>query len=842
MRSWHSVGTVLALAFSCFVVRGARAATDPAYKDPRRSPDERAKDLLGRLTFDEKLVLLSGKGFESRGIPRLQIPELKMTDGPNGVRWGKTATAFPVAIAAAATFDEALIERFGAALALDVKAKGRNVILAPCVNISRIPQNGRNFECFGEDPFLAARAAVAYIKGVQNQGVIATVKHFACNNQEHRRRDINAVVDERALHEIYFPAFEASVKEAEVWTVMAAYNKVNGLFATESPHLLTDVLKTQWGFRGFVMSDWDAVQHTTPPVLAGLDMEMPEGIQTGEKKLAPEVKSGRVPQALIDDKVRRILWVMFKSGVFDRPAREDARAVAGPTQVQAALDLARGSMVLLKNDRAALPLGAPVKTLAVIGPGAVFPRLAGGGSGYVRPATAVKPLDAITTLAREAGIDVVHASGYSGAGDVVPIEASAFSHVTADGTVRPGLRAEYFANEKLEGKPVLTRIETEVDMEWSNESPGPGVPPDHFSARLTGRLTPPKPGRYRFSAFVNNGARLSIDGKLLVDAWENRDPLTSSAETELSAGPHDVVIEHHEGKGTATLRFDWALVAGSEADAVAAARKADAAVVFAGTSAFTEREAEDHDIVLPPEQERLIKAVARVNRRTIVVLNNGSPLVTERWIGSVPAVLEAWFPGQEGGTAIAEVLFGKTDPAGRLPFTFLTDWKKAPAFSTYPELNGEAPYKEGIFVGYRHYDRKRLPVRFAFGHGLSFARFKYQDLLVVKDAAGAWTASFTVTNTSKRAGTAVPQLYVGEVKPTVPRPVRELKGFTKLTLGAGESRPVTMTVRPERVGHFEPKTRTWVTNPGKYRVAIGNSSRDLQLEATVEHTTGAQGG
>jgi beta-glucosidase len=347
------------------------------------------------MTLDEKLILLSGQGFEGRGIPRLGIPDLEMTDGPNGVRWGKTATAFPVGISMAAAWDPALIEQTGKMLAKEVLGKGRQVLLAPCVNISRIPQNGRNFECFGEDPHLAARTAVAYIKGVQSGGVIATVKHFAANNQEHRRREIDARVSKRALHEIYFPAFEASVKEADVYTVMAAYNRLNGLYSTENPYLLQDVLKKRWGFKGFVMSDWDAVQHTLPPVLAGLDTEMPRGNFTGEDKLKPLVEAGKIPMELIDDKVRRILWVMFSAGVFDRKDTENPSMVGTKEAKAVALDLARASIVLMKNRGNILPIvpDGRIKKMAVIGPGAIFPRYGGGGSGAVRAKDPALPLD-----------------------------------------------------------------------------------------------------------------------------------------------------------------------------------------------------------------------------------------------------------------------------------------------------------------------------------------------------------------------------------------------------------------------------------------------------------------
>ncbi|MCG5052116.1 MAG: glycoside hydrolase family 3 C-terminal domain-containing protein [Myxococcales bacterium] len=840
-RSHPTLPVSAAAALACGLIWLPTAAhakpPAPLYQDPGQPTEARVASLLSEMTLDEKLVLISGKGFESRAVPRLQIPELTMTDGPNGVRWGKTATAFPVGISLASAFDPELVERMGKVLAAEARARGRAVLLAPCVNISRVPQNGRNFECFGEDPVLSARTAVSYIKGVQDGGAIATVKHFACNNQEHRRREIDVRVSKRALHEIYFPAFEAAVKEAGVYTVMAAYNKVNGLYSTENPYLLEDILKKRWGFKGFVMSDWDAVQHTLEPVMAGLDLEMPEGTYTGEDKLKPVVTSGKVTSAVIDEKVKRILWVMFKSGVFDAPPKEQPGVVGSEAHRAVALDVARASIALLKNDRNALPLvsNPKLKSVAVIGPGAVYPRVGGGGSGEVRPDTAVRPLEALTTMLRGHGVTVDYEPGFNMDGDVETVPPAAFSHKEGD-QLLPGLVAEFFNNKNVEGAAVKKSVVKQIDFDWGNDPPAEGVNSDFFSVRYTGFITPKTPGRYRMLGVANNGFRVFIDGKPLLNAWDGEEFKKPTAELDLEARPYEIRMDFFDNKAQAKVRLGWGRVEGSQKEAVVLARRSDAAIIFAGFSDFFETESSDHGLELPKNQVDLIKAVANANPRTIVVLNNGSPLLMEDWVGRVPALVEAWYPGQEGGTAIAEILTGWTNPSGRLPFTFLKAWKHAPAFKTYPEVGDTAPYDEGIFVGYRHYDAKNLPVRFPFGHGLSYTRFVYADLQIQpapgEQGGPAWEVSFAVTNKGTKRGAEVAQVYLGQAKSPVPRPPRALRAFQKLTLEPKESRRVSLRLSSRDLAYFDEAKDDWVVPAGVYQIQVGASSRDIRLKGT----------
>jgi beta-glucosidase len=829
-----AAGAVLGVMATRLDAAGTKAPSEP-YRNKSLGAEARVADLVKRMTLSEKITLISGKGFESRAVPRLGIPELTMTDGPNGIRWGAKATAFPVGIAIAATWDTEVVQRMGAMLAREAKAKGRNVLLAPCVNISRVPQNGRNFECFGEDPHLASRIVVPYIRGAQDNGVIATVKHFACNNQEYKRRSINVIVDKRTLHEIYFPAFEAAVKEGGVHAVMAAYNQVNGLFSTANPYLIDQVLKKRWGFQGIVMSDWDAVQETLGPIKAGLDLEMPDGAFTGEDKLTRQLECGQVTESMLDEKVRRILSVMFRTGAFDAQPKEDPTAIDTPEARAVALDVARASIVLLKNDKQALPLQG-VRKVAVIGPGAIYARAGGGGSGSVRAFRVTKPIDALTEmLGRD--VQIRYAVGFSTPADVEDMPIDVFSHVQ-DGKVVSGLKAEYFANEKLEGKPAITTRVASPDLHWSNDSPGKGVPIDNFSSRLTGTLTPKKAGRYRFLGNANNGYRMYLDDKLAIDGWEGGDLERSALEFDLEARPYAFRIDHHEGKGTASLQLLWGFGKPDPEDAIAAAKEADAAVLFVGWSAYTERESEDHGLQLEPDQISLIQKVAAVNKRTIVVLQTGSPILTSTWAPKVAGLIEAWYPGQEGGTAIAEILTGKRNPSGRLPFTFLEAWKYSPAFKTYPEKDGAAPYSEGVFVGYRHYDTKKLPVSFAFGHGLSYTQFVYRDLKVQAMGSGTdatYAVDLELENAGKRAGAEVVQLYVGEARPAVKRPQKELRGFEKIFLQPGEKKRVAFKIGTRALSYFDEAKDDFVARPGVYNLMVGASSRDIRLQGNLQH-------
>jgi beta-glucosidase len=709
------------------------------YKNPKLAVEARVTDLLHRMTLEEKVAMLAGSGWmESMPIERLGIPAIKMADGPMGVRawFGSssvtnaattpriTSTAFPAGLAMAATWDTDLLTQQGKAIGQEVKALGRDMILGPTVNIARQPLWGRNFEGYGEDPYLASRLVIGYIKGVQGEGVIATVKHFAANNQEFERHRIDEKIDERTLHEIYLPAFQAAVQEAGVWSVMSAYNKVNGLYCAENPALLHDVLKKQWGFKGFVISDWGSTYSTAGTVNAGMDLEMPGGqamkdwlarpqTQTdgnGAGWLTPDkvqaaIAAGQISTATVDDNVSRILRIIFTAGLFDKP-HPGGGAVDTPEQKALARTAAAESIVLLKNAGDLLPIGKSIRSLAVIGPNAAVARTGGGGSSLVRPAYAVTPLEGIRERSGNQ-VQVIYGQGAS--------------------------------------------------------IPGEDVSKDSPSAR-------------------------------------------------------------------AQLRHD----------AAALAAKTDAAIVVVGNAPSVESEGFDRKTLnLPEGQDELIQAVAKVNKNTIVVIDAGSPVAMDAWLDQVPAVLTMWYGGQEGGHAIASVLFGDFTPCGKLPVTFPRKIEDTPAYGHYPGENLDTEYAEGIYVGYRHYDRANIEPLFPFGHGLSYTKFDYSDLKVTPDKIGPGRrvqVSMTVRNSGSRAGAEVVQLYMHQAKSSVDRPPHELKAFRRVMLTAGQSETVTFTLGPQSMSFYSVAKHAWVAEPSPFDVLVGASSRDIRLKGSFELT------
>ncbi|MEI7982798.1 MAG: glycoside hydrolase family 3 C-terminal domain-containing protein, partial [Bacteroidota bacterium] len=712
--------------FAAFLLIAGSGHTQ-VYKNPEAEIEVRVKELLSKMTIEEKIAQLSGdgvNGFDTRENTRLGIPAFKMTDGPLGVRWGK-ATSFPCGAAIAATWDTNLVSRFAVALAEETHAKGRNLLLGPCVNIHRFPAGGRNFESYGEDPWLASRLAVSYIKALQSHGVIANVKHFALNNQEWQRTELNVVADERTMHEIYLPSFEAAVKEAGVLTVMSAYNKLNGWWCSENKALLTDLLKNDWGYKGLVVSDWVSTHSTVNAANNGLDLEMPSGIVFSMENLEKAVKDGTVSEAIINDKVSRILYVKFKSGLFDKPFIRDTMVMTGKAHKTLALDIARSSIVLLKNDRDLLPLDpARLKKIAVIGPNAAVARVGGGGSSRVNPYYSISPLEGIKKLAGN-NTEVIYAQGDElRSSPLIPIRKQFLKPSGSEGN---GLSVQFFTNMKLEGPPAFTRVDSTVYFNWEDDSPVPGVAKDNYSVRWTGFITPPATRTYTFYTASDDGVRLYINGKIVIDNWTDHGTLVDSGKVDLFAGEsYEIMVEYYENAGNAVMLLGWDLNPETGegtmiAEAVNAARNADVAVIFAGTSDSFESEGYDRTggLSLPGKQDELIRSVTKVNPNTIVVLNTGTPVITDGWLARVPVLAEAFFSGQEGGNAIAEVLFGICNPSGKLPFSFIRGYDQTPAYKQYMDKSLEAPYEEGIFVGYRYLEKNNLVPSFPFGHGLS---------------------------------------------------------------------------------------------------------------------------
>jgi beta-glucosidase len=807
----------------------ALAQTTPA------KPDPRVEAFIQKMTLEEKIDYIGGtEGFFVRAVPRIGLPAFKMADGPIGVRNFGPATAMAGGISLAASWNPALAEKVGVQIGRDARAKGVHYMLGPGVNIYRSPHNGRNFEYFGEDPFLGSRIAVGYIKGEQSQGISSTIKHYMGNSSEVDRHQTDSIIDERTMREIYLPIFEAGVKEAHVGAVMDSYNLINGEHATQNCFLNNDVLRKEWGFDGVVMSDWDATYDGVAAALGGLDLEMPSGKFMNRQNLLDAVKSGKVPMAVIDEKVRRIIGLAARMGWLDREQQDLTIPRYNIDGDRVALQAAQEGIVLLKNDGNLLPL-AKGKSVAVIGPIAYPAQPVGGGSAQVAPFAAVSFMEGITRQLTAAGSKVFYNEGIPSLSDIT--QDTEFTSAAQNG--KPGMNAEYFASKDLSGSVVTTQLEHKTY--WG---PPEFVSPEKWlSARWTGYYTPKSAGahdvfvRAREDGFM--GYRLSVDDKLVIDGWQYMKATQDYVTLNLDASPHKVVLEYfrNEGRGGADIKVGIAnRSAIIEPDAKALAAKADAVVLAVGFDPDTETESADRTFRLPPGQEELINQIAAANKNVIVVITSGGAVDMSEWLAKVPAVVEAWYPGQEGGTALAQIVSGEVNPSGRLPVSFERAEADSPSFAYYyPEPGSKkVVYTEGIFMGYRGFEKTGKKPLFPFGHGLSYTTFAYRDLKVTPAANGSYTVSFAVTNTGKRAGAEVAQVYVGPRSPAVPRPAKELKGFSKVELKPGESKQVTVTLNPRSFSYYDVKSHQWKADAGTYDILVGHNVEQIDLKGTAE--------
>jgi beta-glucosidase len=824
--------------------------------------EDRITTWLEALTLEEKVAMLAGESaWYTVPVERLGIPRVKVTDGPNGARGegssGKskaTATCFPVGIALAASWNRDLIEQVGAALAEETRSKAAHVLLAPTVNIHRSPLNGRNFECYSEDPYLTAEIAVAYIQGIQREGVGATIKHFVCNDSEFQRKSISSEVDDRALREIYLPPFKAAV-DADVWAVMTAYNRINGTYASEHEGLVNDLLKGEWGFDGLVMSDWTGTYSAIPAVQHGVDLEMPGPTRWRGEKIVAAVQNGDVDVAVIDDHVRRLLRTILRVDAENHAATAPEQSIDDPAHRALARRAATEAIVLLKNDPAVLPLDAQtLRSVAIIGPNAKVARIMGGGSSQVPAHYRVTPFEGVmsklspdTPVHYELGCLNDRMLPVLDERDLAPPNAEAGE---------AGLAVAYFDNLDLAGEPVVRSFASTTNQIWFEENP---LLTPAFSARFTSVFTPASDGTYGFSLTNNGPTRVLLDGEVILDHWTQppaQHGLFSPAandvmvEIDMAAGQaYTLTIEHSQGNNPRFYGFRLGCkrpdMVGSIDRAVDIAQQADVALVFAGLNGDWESEGGDRrHMDLVGEQDALIAAVAAANPNTVVVLNTGSP-ITMPWLDDVAAVVEAWFGGQETGNAMADVLFGAANPSGKLPETFPVRLADNPAFINYPGENGKVRYGEGIFVGYRYYEKKRIAPLFPFGFGLSYTTFAYDDLRLSADAITpdqTLTVQVDVTNTGQRAGQEVVQLYVRDVTANLVRPLKELKGFAKVALESGETKTVSMTVERGALAYYDDLLQRWIAEAGAFEVLVGSSSQDIRATAgftlTASHMFG----
>jgi beta-glucosidase len=867
--------------------------TNPSWVDD--SVEERVEALVSAMTVAEKVTFVTGDlnvdyGFYSAPLDRLGIPALQMADGPAGVRINRAdvhdgrATSLPAPIALAATWDPELAQRYGAVIGAECFASDHNISLAPAIDIARVSLAGRTFESFGEDPLLTSDIGVGVARGIQSHPVQACAKHFVVNNQEHQRAVIDAVIDERSLMEIYLPPFEAVVHDGEVASVMAAFNRINGDYACENAELLGTILRKQFGFRGWVMSDYGANHSTAPAANAGLDQEQPAAGHWGEQ-LAEAVRDGRVAPEVLDAMVRRILTPLVGLGQLDR--RPSVTPFPVDTHHALAQLVAEEGAVLLRNN-GLLPLdAAALRSIAIIGPDIDATSAQGGGSSLVKPTIQVSPLEAIRRRLGD-NVQVDWAHGTDGVTPAAllpgpdPIPSDLFSLCGGTRQVQRGLRARYWNNPTFSGDPFLERVDPQIDLnlgffnfEGFNAASArvDNLPRDlngQISVRWTGDLSVPADGTYTLSVTVLGAFELSLDDRVLISSGDQvgdgsatraagpvypygqltlqgaaTQPETQDLQVPLVAGTRYrlrmdyAAVSPEQGFLTgAQVRLGWRPPAGvvspSVASAATLAAGADLAVVVVRD--YESEQADRPHLYLPNGQHDLVRAVVAANPRTVVVVMTGAPVDMSAWIDEAAAVLHAWYPGQAQGEALARVLFGDTEPGGRLPLTFPRDLAHTPVTDPrhYPGIDGRVEYADGVFVGYRGYTQQGLDPMFPFGHGLSYTTFAYDGLEISPgDADDLASLMVTVTNTGTRPGSEVLQVYLGRLPVPVATPPLRLAAYHKVRIAPGESERVHLTIPARAASYWDVDADGWVRAKGDIEVFVGASSGDLRLSATL---------
>jgi beta-glucosidase len=837
---------------------------------PMAQGSSKVNGLVRAMTLDEKLGMVNGwpngvspppqtdrligVGFIP-GVPRLGIPAMTFTDGPAGVRMNLPTTAMPAPVALAATFSTDLARRYGEVLGRDARSRDQDVIFGPMMNMVRVPQAGRNFETLGEDPSLMAALVAAETRGIQSQGEIATAKHYAENNQENNRMGVNVHVDDQTLREMELRGFEAAVKAGQTGAVMCAYNSVNGSFSCENPTLLTDILRNQWGFSGFVVSDYGANHSAGPALEAGLDIEF---FGTHFLQLKALIQSGAVPVAALDNAVRSILTTMDRFGLLTHASPTGGTVVNRPipafpelADAQQARTIAEQGAVLLRNHDNTLPLGnADLRSLAVIGTTARTLLVGGGGSSRVLGVTdrEISPLDALRQRAGAQG-NITFAVGRDVQGVAVPTDALTPPNPT------PGQHGLLRTNNVTHA----TQIDPNIDFV------GPNALPEGTQATWTGTLTAPTTGNYLLAVqTAGTGGSLTVDGQSVIASsvlaalgttlHKTTDGLANSfVYLDLTAGPHTISVSAapvpafppfiQASSGPVQIRLAWITPQQRQANldaAVAAAKQARTAVVFAymeGTEGV-----DQPTLALPDEQDQLIEAVAAANPRTVVVLNSGYPVLMP-WVNDVRSILDMWYPGQEGGRATADLLVGDAVPGGKLPVTFPARESDAPTATSplrYPGVNNQEYYSEGIFLGYRWYDQNNITPLFPFGLGLSYTTFAYSHLKT-KSHGKTPRVQFTVTNTGSRTGTEIAQVYVGRLPTSAPTPIKQLAGSARLTLRPGQSKRVTVELDPRSLAYWDTASQRWITPGGEVAILVGSSSRDIHLRGEIHVAPSSSG-
>ena len=789
--------------------------------------EQRAKEIVAKMTLKEKLRYISGYtgGFSICPVPRLGLPEVFMADGPQGIRNNTKSTMYPSGILSAATWNRDLNYRLGRGLGQDAKARGVGILLGPGVNIYRSPLCGRNFEYFGEDPYLSGEVAKQYILGVQSEGVIATIKHFAANNQEWDRHHVSSEVDERTLQEVYFAPFRKAVKEAHVGAVMNSYNLLNGVHASENRWLNIDILRDTWGFKGILMSDWVSVYSTVGAANHGLDLEMPTGEYLNEELLMPAIEQGLITEATIDLKVQHILQTLIAFGFLDKEPKDTSIALDNPHSRQTALDIAREGIVLLKNEGNMLPLKGRT---VVMGSNAEV-LVTGGGSGFVSPFSTVSIAEGLEQLQKRNTIRLKDDLLFDDLKDAIYAD---------EGKRQKGFKAEYFKNVELKGTPDATCMENQIAHDWGTGVPLEGFPADGFSVRWTATYVPVTNGLVRMTMCGRGGYRAYINDQLIcTDHLPEREQVI-----EVEAGKkYRLRVEYHNYGGDARIGLKAGIL--NESLLKQTLAKAKNVVLCVGFNngdedGGIEGEGADRSFALPKPRLELIRKVTSLHDNVVVVVNAGGGIDFSDWGDKVKAIVMAWYSGQEGGRAVAEILTGVISPSGKLPISIEHRWEDNPVSKSYYENMKFVEYKrtqysEGIFMGYRGYDKSGIKPLYPFGYGLSYTTFAYGNLMVEKNGVNRVKVTFDISNTGKMDAAEVAQVYVHDVKSSVSRPYKELKGYEKVFLKKGETKRVTIELEDDAFSYYDMDKQRFVVEKGDFEILVGTSSECLPLKGSI---------
>lgn len=803
-----------------------------------KQPDNRIARILKSMTLEEKVYLLQA----DEGVPRLGVPSFNMTDGARGPHGdGQPSTGFPCGVGMASAWNPGLMRQVGEVWGEETRALGKTFLLAPGCNILRDPLNGRFFEYYTEDPYLNSELTVPIVEGIQSKDVISCLKHFACNNREDNRNNYYSVIDDRTLHEIYLPAFEAAVKRAGVWSVMTSANGINYEFVSDSRKLQTDLLKDKWGFDGIIISDWLNTRSVEKGAFAGLDKSMPGGRSCGfGDPLLDAVRKGTVPESVIDEKVRRILLAYQRVGLLDPDPDISRGYVAGsPEHISVARKVAEEGMVLLKNDGGLLPLQPnKIRRILVTGPNAKLRtcEYKMGGSCWVNSPDEVTVLDGLLKSFGKDKLDYFdwfRLGGFQELGEVIDIQAN------------------YSAKDNV--VPPVKRKEDKINFMWEMRSPDPSIPVEKWSEAFYNiSFTPLVDGKYTFRITAGGGDVVMSDGgkeyapMALLNTAEAEKGSTTAIIDLKKGKPCHLTVRYTRGRGDAFLHVEWQ-TPDSQADEASwkdlekKARKADVVLFVGGLDLNLDTEGVDRGTLLFPDlqQEAILRLVGQ-NKKTVVALVNGSPLELGGWLDRIPAVLECWYGGISAGDAVADILTGKVNPSGRLPFSWPVSNEASPVARLGWENRDYVLYSDSLMVGYRYYDTVGEDPQFPFGYGLSYSTFEYGDLSV-ESAGDKFVGTVPVRNTGQVSAKEVVQVYVRPLSPSVSRPAHELKAFCKVDVPAGQSVNAVFSLGKEAFSYYDTHLAGWKVDPGRYVIEIGRNSRDIvtSFEVTVPENMAA---